>query len=71
VKRLVEEQGGKTFVRTVVLADDEVAEQLVAEALLHRLAGWDVAVDRDEVVCSRGRTIRRIYAVDYDPMEVV
>lgn len=66
--RLVDEQNGRVHVSTVVLAEDEIDEQLGAEAYLHRLAGWTVTEGDRVVVCRKRDTCRVIRAAEFDAM---
>lgn len=72
--RLVDEQGGRTRVSTVVLAESEVDEQLEAEAFLHSVAGWAVTQGQRIIVCRKvlepnAGTVRTIRAVEFDAMD--
>ena len=75
IYRLHENQNdGASYVRSVVLAEDEVDEQLEVEARLHRLlGGWEVSdlpgKTRGIVCRSKNGTVRQIWAVPYDPKE--
>lgn len=71
--RLVDEQNGRTHVSSVVLAEDEVDEQIEAEAYLHSLAGWAVTPGQRIIVCRKALgphvgTVRTIRAVEFDAM---
>lgn len=68
--RLVEEQGGRTHVSSVVLAEHEVDVQLAAEATLHAVGGWAVTPGIRVVICRHWQTgtVRTIRAVAFDPM---
>lgn len=65
--RLVDTQGGKRHVSTVVLSEAEAAESLEAEASLHRMAGWRVTVGEGVVVCRKGVIERVIEVQAFDP----
>ena len=47
--RLVYEQSGRESVSTVVLAEEEVSEQIKCEASLHLFAGWKVELLGDGI----------------------
>ena len=71
--RIVDEQGGRTHVSTVVLAEDEIDEQLAAEAFIHSCAGWAVTPGRRLLVCRKflgpnAGVVRTIRAVEFDAM---
>lgn len=60
--------GGTPHVSSVLLAEDEVEEQLEAEALLHRMSGWVVTEGDRTLVCRRGTLVRVIGVRESDPM---
>lgn len=69
MKRLAQTQNdGATHVSSVVLADDEAADQLAVEEAMHRLTGWTTSWLDDVLVCTKGSTVRQLWIVDYDPM---
>lgn len=77
--RMVTEQDGHESVSTVVCAEEECPELLLAEAQLHAMAGWKVTVTLDPhypevagivrhvVAVSRTGIVRRSWFREYDP----
>lgn len=68
--RLIHCQNGREEVSTVILAPDEVADHLHAEAVLHQAAGWAVYEEPGALVVAQRPGVRReVYARTFDPME--
>lgn len=49
---------GAPNISSVLIGEDEVEEQLAAEALLHQLAGWEVTVGERTLTCRRDDLVR-------------
>ena len=60
--------GWAQHVSSVVLNQDEAAEQLDAEARMHELCGWTVTRGSDVIVCRRHHVIRSVSVKATDAM---
>lgn len=59
--RLVSQQNeGRLQISSVIIGEDEIHEQLAAEALLHLMSGWEVHLEEHVVRCRKGDIERTI-----------